>query len=284
MTKENFDVLNLNTGSFDALLNSLQRVPVLSVEEERELFTKYRNNGDEQSLRKIVLSNIRFVVSIAHNYRTYGFPLEDLVQEGVLGMLKAIPNFELEHEVKFISFAVHSIKGAIHQYIISNYRLVKIATTKAQRKAFFNFGKLKTVDKSGWLSRSDAGEMAEKLNISDDDIVEMEGRLASIDVSINGPAVINGEIVEEDDFEFLTYETEDNPEEILANSIELDHQLEKLHAGLEMLDERARDIVESRWLADKKLVLRELSEKYGVSMERIRQIEASAFKKIKEQY
>ena len=268
-----------NPGSdIDKYLSQVYSIPVLTREEELELTREFYETEDIKVAHKLVISHLRFVVHIAKSYAGYGLPLADVIQEGNLGLLKAVKKFDPDKGVRLVSFAVHWIKAEIHEFILKNWRIVKIATTKAQRKLFFN---LRSKKKStGWLSDKEAKKIAADLDVSYKEVMHMENRLNSADSAFDMPCD------EEDD------EKAFSPSQYLEDhSFSPDHIVEKenyesvnhpaLMKNISTLDRRAQDIIRARWLDDHKLTLNELADKYSVSAERIRQIEASAFKKLK---
>ena len=268
-----------NPGSdIDKYLSQVYSIPVLSREEELELTREFYETEDIKVAHKLVISHLRFVVHIAKSYAGYGLPLADVIQEGNLGLLKAVKKFDPDKGVRLVSFAVHWIKAEIHEFILKNWRIVKIATTKAQRKLFFN---LRSKKKStGWLSDKEAKKIAADLDVSYKEVMHMENRLNSADSAFDMPCD------EEDD------EKAFSPSQYLEDhSFSPDQIVEKenyesvnhtaLMKNISTLDRRAQDIIRARWLDDHKLTLNELADKYSVSAERIRQIEASAFKKLK---
>ncbi len=255
----------------------VNRLPTLTPEEELQLARKYRDTGDREAAKKIILANLRYVVPIAKRYLGYGLPLADLIQEGNIGLLKALHRFDPEQEVRFISFAIHWIRAEIHEFILRNWRIVKVATTKAQRKIFFNLRKKKR-DLSQ-MGLEEAQEIAEELGVKVETVQEMEERLMGQDIAFDGPS-------EEEEGSppapagYLTRFEADDPAEIIAED-QWDHHLRRaLFRALAKLDERSRDIVEARWLREERLTLQALAIKYGVSAERIRQIEKSALQKL----
>ena len=268
-----------NPGSdIDKYLSQVYSIPVLTREEELELTREFYETEDIKVAHKLVISHLRFVVHIAKSYAGYGLPLADVIQEGNLGLLKAVKKFDPDKGVRLVSFAVHWIKAEIHEFILKNWRIVKIATTKAQRKLFFN---LRSKKKStGWLSDKEAKKIAADLDVSYKEVMHMENRLNSVDSAFDMPCD------EEDD------EKAFSPSQYLEDhSFSPDQIVEKenyesvnhtaLMKNISTLDRRAQDIIRARWLDDHKLTLNELADKYSVSAERIRQIEASAFKKLK---
>ena len=268
-----------NPGSdIDKYLSQVYSIPVLSREEELELTREFYETEDIKVAHKLVISHLRFVVHIAKSYAGYGLPIADVIQEGNLGLLKAVKKFDPDKGVRLVSFAVHWIKAEIHEFILKNWRIVKIATTKAQRKLFFN---LRSKKKStGWLSDKEAKKIAKDLDVSYKEVMHMENRLNSADSAFDMPCD------EEDDEKAFSPSQylEDHsfsPDQIVEkeNSQSVNHTA--LMKNISTLDRRAQDIIRARWLDDHKLTLNELADKYSVSAERIRQIEASAFKKLK---
>jgi RNA polymerase sigma-32 factor len=264
-------------GSFDAYVERVSRVPVLSREHELELATRFRNEGDLDAARDLVMSHLRFVVHIARGYLGYGLPIGDLVQEGNVGLMKAVKRFDPTVGVRLVSFAVHWIRAEIHEYVLRNWRLVKVATTKAQRKLFFNLRKLKK--NLGWLSESERQAVAAELGVAPEEVTEMEKRLSSRDLSFD-PIVEAG-----DDDAYTPAMYLPSPDADPAVAVEREEweetTTENVAAAFETLDQRSRDILASRWMTDSKATLHELAERYGVSAERIRQIEANAIKKLR---
>jgi len=264
-------------GSLDAYLERVSRIPVLSREDERELAERFRGQGDLQAARELVLSHLRFVVHIARGYSGYGLPMGDLIQEGNVGLMKAVKRFNPGLNVRLVSFAVHWIRAEIHEYVLRNWRLVKIATTKAQRKLFFNLRRLKK--NLSWLSAEETLAVAHDLGVSPGEVTEMEKRLAARDLSFD-PAP------EADDEELYSPAAylpapDADPAEQVEDAESADDSSERLRGALGRLDSRSRDIVQRRWMSETKATLHELADKYGVSAERIRQIESSALGKLR---
>ncbi len=270
--------VNLSVGTFDAYLNLVRSMPRLTVEEERELTLKYRDEGDLSAARELVMTNLRFVVHVARGYSGYGLSMPDIIQEGNIGLMKAVKRFDPDVGVRLVSFAVHWIKAEIHEYVIKNWGIVKIATTKAQRKLFFNLRKSK--QDLGWLSNAEAMAIAENLNVDLSDVYEMEKRLSSHDMSFDMPT---DESSEETAFYPANYLEQygADPSDLLENADWEDHGQDLLSEAMAKLDARSIDILTSRWLAEDKATLHELAAKYNVSAERIRQLEQNAMKKIK---
>lgn len=268
---------NLSTGSFDAYLAGVNQLQKLSAEEEYALAARFRDENDLDAARQLVMANLRFVVHIARGYGGYGLALPDLVQEGNVGLMKAVKRFDPEVGVRLVSFAVHWIRAEIHEFVIRNWRIVKVATTKAQRKLFFNLKKSKK--RLGWLNRDEASAVANDLGVKLETVYEMEGRLDSRDMAFDGPA---GD-ARESTCAPATYlgHGDRDPAVILEDSDWKDYERTRLQSALEELDERSRDILASRWLNENKQTLHELAERYSVSAERIRQLEKNAMKKLK---
>ena len=265
-------------GSFDAYVDAVSRIPVLSREDEHELATRYRRDDDLDAARQLVLSHLRFVVHIARGYHGYGLPLGDLVQEGNVGLMKAVKRFDPAVGVRLVSFAVHWIRAEIHEYVLRNWRLVKIATTKAQRKLFFNLRKYKR--SLGWLSAEETQAVARDLGVSPAEVTEMERRLASRDLSYD-PAPDADE--EEESYSPSAYlPAPDADPAIAVERAEWDDDVtDKVAHAMSQLDARSQAVLRARWMTDQKATLHELADQYGVSAERIRQIEANAIKKLR---
>jgi len=270
--------INLSVGTFDAYLNLVRQMPRLSAEQERELTIQYRDDGNLDAARELVMTNLRFVVHVARGYSGYGLSMPDIIQEGNVGLMKAVKRFDPDMGVRLVSFAVHWIKAEIHEYVIKNWGIVKVATTKAQRKLFFNLRKSK--QNIGWLSNDEALAMAEDLNVDLSDIYEMEMRLGGRDMSFDMPM---DESADESFSAPATYLQQHgaDPAELFENADWEGHEQDLLAKALSCLDERSLDILTSRWLAEKKATLHELAERYNVSAERIRQLEQNAMKKIR---
>lgn len=266
-----------NTGNFDAYLSTVNSQPFVDEQQEKLLFMKYQQKNDLAAAHKLVLSHLRFVGYIARSYKGYGLPMDDLVQEGNVGLMKSVKKFRLEFGIRLSSFAVHYIKAEIQEYVIRNWRLVKATTTKAKRKLFFNLRKLKS--NTQWLSYEDKKEIAEQLQVSEKDITDMEAQIAQADFYINSSATDDG--AKQASIDFML---EDKTGSFTAKLIQQDFtekMFKQAKSIIEALDDRSRDIIENRWLAQEKLTHKYFSEKYGVSQERIRQIEEKAFAKIR---
>jgi len=264
----------------ESYIQAASRIPVLTVEEERDLAERLHYDGDVEAARQLVLSHLRFVVHIARSYSGYGLAQADLIQEGNVGLMKAVKRFNPEYGVRLVSFAVHWIKAEIHEFILRNWRIVKVATTKAQRKLFFNLRSQKK--KLAWLNHDELNAVAEDLGVEPKVVREMEGRLASRDASFDGPMDDDDDAVYQAPAHYLEDRRAD-PAVQLENSNWSEDSNGRLMQALSVLDERSQDILRERWLTDSKSTLHELADKYGVSAERIRQLEKNAMKKIKAQ-
>ncbi|MGZ8190548.1 MAG: RNA polymerase sigma factor RpoH [Methylococcaceae bacterium] len=270
--------INLSVGTFDAYLNLVRQMPKLTAEQERELTLKFRDYGDLDAARELVMTNLRFVVHVARGYSGYGLSMPDIIQEGNVGLMKAVKRFDPDMGVRLVSFAVHWIKAEIHEYVIKNWGIVKIATTKTQRKLFFNLRKSK--QDLGWLSNDEAKTIAQDLDVELSAVYEMEKRLGSPDMPFDMPV---DETAEESYAAPANYLQQHNadPAVLLENADWGGHEQDLLAEAMATLDERSLDILSSRWLADKKATLHELAERYNVSAERIRQLEQNAMKKLR---
>ncbi len=269
---------NLSVGTFDSYLNTVSQIPKLSSEEEYELAVRYREQGDIEAARKLVMSNLRFVAHVARGYSGYGLPMADVMQEGNVGLMKAVKRFDPEVGVRLVSFAVHWIRAEIHEYVIKNWRIVKVATTKAQRKLFFNLRKSKK--DLGWLSKDDAEAIAENLDIDIKTVYEMEERLDGRDMAFDQPTDDSSDDNIVSPVNYLEQQNAD-PALLLENVDWKSHKENLLSTAMADLDERSQDILASRWLSDQKATLHDLAERYNVSAERIRQLEKNAMKKLK---
>lgn len=279
MTKDIQSLALVPQGSIEAYIRAANAYPMLSAEEEKELAEKLYYDGDLEAAKKLILSHLRFVIHVARSYSGYGLPQADLIQEGNIGLMKAVRRFNPEMGVRLVSFAVHWIKAEIHEYVLRNWRIVKVATTKAQRKLFFNLRKSKK--RLGWFNQDEVEMVAKELGVSSKDVLEMESRMAAQDMAFD--------MSDDDDSDspmvapvlFLEDKASD-----FAGDIEDDnwdnHAADKLSLAIESLDERSQDIIRARWLDDdNKTTLQELADKYGVSAERVRQLEKNAMKKLR---
>jgi RNA polymerase sigma-32 factor len=271
--------INLSVGSFDTYMGVVGQITKLSVEEERELAVRFREHNDLEAARQLVMANLRFVVHVARGFSGYGLPLPDIVQEGNVGLMKAVKRFDPDVGVRLVSFAVHWIRAEIHEFVIKNWRIVKVATTKAQRKLFFNLRKSKK--RLGWLSKDEAEGIAENLDVDIKTVYEMEKRLDSHDAAFDLPADDAPETGFAAPTSYLQQSNAD-PATLLENKDWQNHKEGMLSQAMSELDDRSQDILNSRWLSDKKSTLHELAARYSVSAERIRQLEQNAMKKIKQ--
>ena len=280
MTNTNHALNLINpTGSLEAYIQSAGQIPILEASEERELAVRLREEGDLEAARSLVMSHLRFVIHIARGYSGYGLPQADLIQEGSVGLMKAVKRFDPTMNVRLVSFAVHWIRAEIHEYILRNWRVVKLATTKAQRKLFFNLRKNKK--HLGWFRLAEVEAIAKDLNVSPETVIEMEKRMSGHDASFDGYA----DQSDEDDFKpapaGYLQDLSNEPSILLERENTTETDNEKLAEALKNLDDRSRDILQQRWLSEKKSTLHDLAAKYKVSAERIRQLEQAAMKKMK---
>jgi RNA polymerase sigma-32 factor len=266
------------TGNIESYIQSVNNFPVLSKEDEHDLAVRLQKDNNLEAARNLVLPHLRFVVYIARGYNGYGLPLADLIQEGNIGLMKAIKRFDPERGVRLVSFAVHWIRAEIHEFILRNWRIVKVATTKAQRKLFFNLRSAKK--RLGWLNNDEVNNVARDLGVKPETVLEMESRLSGQDIGFDGYSD------DDDEKDYLVpaaYLAQDNADP----AAELEHsnlstlQANNLHDALSSLDERSQEILEARWLREDKKTLHELAAVFNVSAERIRQLEKNALKKLK---
>jgi RNA polymerase sigma-32 factor len=266
-------------GSLDAYIGAVHQIPVLSADDEQELAKRFRDGEDLDAAKQLVLSHLRFVVHVARGYNGYGLQMGDLIQEGNIGLMKAVKRFDPTVGVRLVSFAVHWIRAEMHEYILKNWRIVKVATTKAQRKLFFNLRKSKT--RLGWMNAEEVRAVAQDLNVSEREVLEMESRLSGRDIGFDAPADEDDDRGPPAPVAYLMANEED-PSQAYERADSEDNQLELLRDGMARLDARSRDIIKRRWLdPDSKVTLQELADEYGVSAERIRQVEANALKKMR---
>lgn len=262
----------------ESYMQAIRVIPVLSAEQERELADRFHNHGDLDAARQLVMSHLRFVLYIAQSYLGYGLPLADLVQEGNIGLMKAVKRFDPNVGVRLVSFAVHWIRAEIHEYILRNWRIVKVVTTKAQRKLFFNLRSMKK--RLGWLTKKEVENVAKDLGVSSKDVLEMEKRLSAQDIPFDTHYDKEDEeetLAPADYLEDRRYD----PARIVERNQWEEYGQNQLHSAFEQLDERSRDILQKRWMNEEKSTLQELAQQYQVSAERIRQIENNALKKLK---
>src|SRR6188474_1809355 len=265
-------------GSLEAYVERVSAIPMLGREEELELATRFRGDGDLNAARELVLSHLRFVVHIARGYSGYGLPVGDLIQEGNVGLMKAVKRFDPTVGVRLVSFAVHWIRAEIHEYVLRNWRLVKIATTKAQRKLFFNLRRFKK--NLGWLNDAETRAIAADLGVTAAEVTDMEQRLSSRDLSFDPAPDADDEDGAYSPSAYLQH-PEADPSVAVEREQWDEDTAERLSQALETLDERSQNILRSRWMTEDKATLHELADRYGVSAERIRQIEANAIKKLR---
>lgn len=280
-TELNTMALSVPQGAgLDGYIQSVNRIPMLTAEKEKALATKLFENGDLDAAKELIMSHLRFVVHVARSYSGYGLPQADLIQEGNIGLMKAVKRFDPSVGVRLVSFAVHWIKAEIHEYVLRNWRVVKVATTKAQRKLFFNLRKMKK--RLGWFSQKEVETVAKELGVSTKEVLEMETRMSAHDQAF--------ELSSDDDDSkegstyspamYLEDKRSDLAAEIEAEDYE-NHTQQKLLGAMGHLDERSQDIVQSRWLSEDKTTLHDLAAKYEVSAERVRQLEQNAMKKLR---
>ncbi len=264
-------------GSLGAYIQAVGSIPVLSKDDEQALARRFREDEDLEAARELVMAHLRFVVHIAKGYTGYGLPIADLIQEGNVGLMKAVKRFDPDFDVRLVSFAVHWIRAEIHEFVLRNWRIVKVATTKAQRKLFFNLRKSKK--RLAWLSQAETEAVAKDLGVSPKEVNEMERRLTARD-----PGFDPLPDVHDDDRAFspaaYLRSPEADPSVLVEKSDWHDDATSRMREALTTLDDRSRHILESRWLTEDKQTLHELADQYGISAERIRQIEASAIKKL----
>ncbi|MEQ3440914.1 RNA polymerase sigma factor RpoH [Pseudoalteromonas sp. BZP1] len=267
------------SASMDGYLQAVSTIPMLDAEKEKQLATRLQEEGDLEAAKQLIMSHLRFVAHIAKSYSGYGLPQADLIQEGNIGLMKAVKRFDPSVGVRLVSFAVHWIKAEIHEYVLKNWRIVKVATTKAQRKLFFNLRKNKK--RLGWFNQAEVSTVANELGVSEKEVREMESRMSGQDMGFDLTGDDNDE-APTSTYSPVQYLTDGSAD--LADDIEEQQWQEQSHArlfsALKTLDERSQDIVSARWLADDKATLQELAEKYNVSAERVRQLEKTAMKKL----
>ena len=277
-TTSNHDIaLAGPVGSLDAYIQAVGVIPVLSKEDEQSLANRFRDEEDLNAARDLVMAHLRFVVHIAKGYTGYGLPLNDLIQEGNVGLMKAVKRFDPAYDVRLVSFAVHWIRAEIHEFVLKNWRIVKVATTKAQRKLFFNLRKKKK--SLAWLSAAETKAVADDLGVSATEVTEMEKRLHSRDAIFDPTPDLD----DERNFTpaaYLPAPDSDPAKQVEAADFNSDAST-RMHAALNILDDRSRRILEERWLTEDKMTLHELADEYGISAERIRQLEVNAIKKLR---
>lgn len=279
MTNQTYQMALVTQDSLDSYIRSANSYPMLTAEEERELAERLHYKGDIEAAKELILSHLRFVVHVARGYSGYGLPMADLVQEGNIGLMKAVKRFNPEVGVRLVSFAVHWIKAEIHEYVLRNWRIVKIATTKAQRKLFFNLRKSKK--RLGWFNNGEVETVAKELGVDPAEVREMESRLAAQDSAFELTVDDDESGVSSAPVLYLEDKSSDVADQYEADNWEA-HTNNRLSLALASLDERSQHIVRSRWLDDAKATLQDLADQYGVSAERIRQLEKNAMRKLKE--
>ncbi|MBR9898259.1 MAG: RNA polymerase sigma factor RpoH [Gammaproteobacteria bacterium] len=265
-----------HSGSIEGYIQAVSSIDMLSAEEERELAVRLREDEDLQAARKLVMSHLRFVVHIAKSYSGYGLPQADLIQEGNIGLMKAVKRFDPTVGVRLVSFAVHWIKAEIHEFVLKNWRIVKVATTKAQRKLFFNLRKAKK--RLGWFTHDEVQTVANELGVSTKEVLQMEARMSSQDQAFD----LSADEDETGNFapvQFLEDKSSDVETDVINNDWDTAAS-KRLYSAIKTLDDRSQEIIETRWLADNKITLQDLADKYQVSAERVRQIEKNAMKKL----
>lgn len=271
-------VMPVLSGSLESYIQSVREIPVLKKSEEQALAVKLRDNDDLEAARQLIMHNLRFVIKVARGYSGYGLPLADLIQEGNVGLMKAVKRFDPEVNVRLVSFAVHWIRAEIHEFILKNWKIVKVATTKAQRKLFFNLRSKKK--RLAWMNQAEVSDIAKDLGVSNKDVMEMEKRMSGQDIGFD----LSSDTDEDNTYspnQYLESEQVDDPSELLESSDWDSHTRSLFANAMSTLDERSKDILACRWLTDEKATLQELAAKYEVSAERIRQIESNAISKLK---
>jgi len=270
--------LAVPSSNISGFITTANSVPMLTAEEERALAIDLQENGNVEAARKLILPHLRFVIHVARGYSGYGLNIADLIQEGNIGLMKAVKRFDPNVGVRLVSFAVHWIRAEMHEYILKNWRIVKVATTKAQRKLFFNLRKNKK--RLGWFSHDEVQTVASELGVKPETVLEMETRLSSRDMAFDGYA-------DDDDDSFYVAPSQfledmsDEPSKVLEAADWSEHNNKRLATALETLDDRSRDILNSRWLGEKKLTLHDLADRYSISAERVRQLEKAAMQKMR---
>jgi RNA polymerase sigma-32 factor len=269
--------ISLNSSNFDSSLNIIGQTHKLNAEEEQALARRYRDEDDIEAAKQLVMANLRFVAHVARGYSGYGLPLSDIVQEGNIGLMKAVKRFDPSVGVRLVSFAVHWIRAEIHEFILRNWRIVKIVTTKAQRKLFFNLRSMKK--RLGWFSAKEIDHVAKDLGVTQKDVLEMEKRLSAYDIAFDAP----NDSDDDENFTPATYLVDKryDPAVLVEQNDWANYNHKLLQTAFKKLDERSQYIVEKRWLSEDKVTLQELANKYNISAERIRQIENNAINKLK---
>ncbi|MEN8170106.1 MAG: RNA polymerase sigma factor RpoH [Pseudomonadota bacterium] len=271
--------LPIATGNLDSYIQASHAMPMLSEQEEYQLAVRLRDHNDMQAAQRLILSHLRFVIRIARDYKNYGLPIADLIQEGTVGLMRAVKRFDPEMGVRLAGYAVHWIRAEIYEYVLQNWRIVKVATTKAQRKLFFNLHKMKK--RLGWFNREQVEAVAQELGVKPEEVELMEGRLAARDQMFDPWSHSDDEDHDRSQAQNYLADMREEPSQRAADDQQQQQQSEILFDSLSKLDDRSQDILRRRWLSDEKTTFKELAAEYGVSIERIRQIEATAFKKLR---
>ena len=279
LTSTDYEKLPLRAGSEEHYIQAVNAIPALGADEEHDLAVRYRDHNDLDAARWLVLAHLRFVVHVARGYSGYGLPLADLIQEGNVGLMKAVKRFDPEVGVRLVSFAVHWIRAEIHEYILRNWRIVKVATTKAQRKLFFNLRSAKK--RLGWLNRQEVEAVAEDLGVKPETVLEMESRLSSQDLGFDPTPESDDESAARAPAAYLE-DVRLDPARTIESEDWDDWRETRLHGAMDSLDARSRDILTRRWLTEPKATLHTLAHEYGVSAERIRQLEKNALRKLRD--
>jgi RNA polymerase sigma-32 factor len=277
MSKSNAIALNLPTGSMEAYVSAAFQLPMLSAEEERDYAIRLRDHNDLDAARALVMSHLRFVVRVARGYSGYGLPQQDLIQEGTVGLMKAVKRFDPDNNVRLVSYAVHWIRAEMHEFILRNWRIVKVATTKAQRKLFFNLRGAKK--RLGWLNHEEVLGVAEDLGVKPETVLEMEKRLSAHDLPWDAPSDSDDEEASFSPSSWMPGNTLDPATEIERADTTATRE-KALADALAQLDDRSREILAARWLNEQKMTLQDLAAQYGISAERVRQLEKSAMQKL----
>ena len=261
-----------STGALELYLNELRKTPLLSREDEADLFKKLHESDDIEAAKKLVLAHLRFVVHVAKTYRGYGLPLLDLIQEGNVGLMKAVKKFDPSRNIRLLSFAIYWIRAEIHEFVLKNWRIVKVATTKAQRKLFFKLRSKK--QSTSWLTSTETQDIAKELDVKPETVTQMEARLSGSDVSFDP--------YDDDNAPSMYLSDHSDPMLKLESDNDSNKEISELNTALSSLDERSKDIIQNRYLTEERVTLDELSKKYNVSIERIRQIESKALGNLKD--
>ena len=275
----NSQPLPIASGNLDSYISAAYAMPMLSEQEEYQLAVELRDRGNVQAAQRLILSHLRFVIRIARDYKNYGLPVADLIQEGTVGLMRAVKRFDPELGVRLASYAVHWIRAEIYEYVLHNWRIVKVATTKAQRKLFFNLHRMKK--RLGWFNQEQREEVAQELGVKPEEVELMEGRLAAHDQMYDPWSYSDDEEQQYGQTQNYLADMREEPYQRTASEQQNQMQTERLFESLNKLDERSQSIIRARWLGDEKATFKTLSEEHGVSIERIRQIESAAFKKMR---